>query len=168
MSIVLRASGRSIFTASSVVLMGTLLAGCAGDSGMGGGLFQTGAVTQAVAPAPIAAPASRVDPACVTLSQQIDGLRQAGVATKVENAAAKKYKLTAADIVKADQLNKANADFKAKCGPQLPAAAAPGQGSVVPAVAAPAAAAVKAAVPEKAKAKAVVATSGVTAAPPKQ
>jgi hypothetical protein len=103
----------------------------------------------------------------VSLNQQIETLRRDGVHTKVENAAAKKYKLTAADIAKADQLNKANADFQAKCGPRLPitAAAAPGQGTVVPATPAVAPAAKAQAAKAPAKAKAAAAQTGVTIAP---
>jgi hypothetical protein len=131
---------------------------------MGGGLFQTGTVTPAAAP--LAAPPSQpaVDPVCVSLNNQIETLRREGVQTKVENAAAKKYKLTPADITKADQLNKANADFQAKCGPKLPGAqtaSAPGQGVVVPATPAAAAPVAKAAP----KAKAAATTTGVTVAP---
>jgi hypothetical protein len=160
-----RRSGSKTATAASL-LLAVGLAGCSGDSGVGGGLFQTGAVTPVAAPvaAPPAAPA--VDPMCVSLNQQIETLRRDGVHTKVENAAAKKYKLTAADIAKADQLNKANADFNAKCGPKLPSTAAvatPGQGTVVPVAAVPAAA--QPVAKAKAKAKAVATQSGVTVAP---
>lgn len=91
----------------ALVLIGTIaLAGCATENLFGGGNNLT---TASVAEAP------KVDPACVSLSAQIDQLRKDGVAAKVEKAAAKKYKLTPADAVKADQLNKANADFQAKC-----------------------------------------------------
>jgi hypothetical protein len=171
MSIVPSASHRRLALVASVVALGTVVAGCAND---GGGLFQTGAVSPAVAPVAAAPATPRVDPVCVSLGQQIDALRKEGVATKVENAAAKKYKLTPADISKADQLNKANADFQTKCGPQLPAAqqtaAAPGQGTVVPATAAPAAEAKKAAAKAAPKAapKAAAVQSGVTAVAPKQ
>jgi len=42
-------------------------------------------------------------------------LQQEGVAAKVEKAAAKKHKMTAADLNKAAELNKANAEFQSKC-----------------------------------------------------
>lgn len=62
----------------------------------------------------------KVDPACVTLTAQIDALRKDGVQEKIEKAAAKKYKMTALDLAKADQLNKANADFQARCSTLAP------------------------------------------------
>jgi len=88
----------------AVVLAGMLLAGCAGDST--DNFFTTGALSQT---------ASKADPACITLAASIDGLRKEGIAEKIEKAAAKKYKMTATDLKKADQLTKANADFQARC-----------------------------------------------------
>ncbi len=64
----------------------------------------------------------KVDPACVTLTAQIDALRKDGIQEKIEKAAAKKYKMTALDLAKADQLNKANADFQARCSTLAPKA----------------------------------------------
>ena len=90
---------------ATAAALGLLLAGCAGD---GAGMF--GATTTASLPE-----RPKVDPACVTLTSQIDTLRKEGVADRVEKAAAKKYKMTPADLTKAAQLNKANADFKDKC-----------------------------------------------------
>jgi hypothetical protein len=90
----------------ALVLIGTLaLAGCAD-----GQMFSTANLTTASVPE-----TPKVDPACVSLSAQIDQLRREGVADKIEKAAMKKYKLTAADTLKVDQLTKANADFQAKC-----------------------------------------------------
>jgi len=62
----------------------------------------------------------RIDPACVTLTAQIDALRKDGIQDKIEKAAAKKYRMTALDLAKADQLNKANADFQARCSTLAP------------------------------------------------
>jgi hypothetical protein len=94
-----------------------LLAGCADSGGLG---LTTASVTPVTA-------AAKADPACATLASQIGTLRSEGVADKVEKAAAKKYKMTTADLATADQLNKANADFQAKCAPapQQTAAAEP-------------------------------------------
>ena len=97
----------AVLLIGSVVLASTL-AGCAGSDVFGGGANQ-------VTTSSVAAATPRMDPACPSLSSQIDGLRKDGVADKIEKAAAKKYKMTPADIVKADQLNKANADFQSKC-----------------------------------------------------
>jgi hypothetical protein len=94
---------------AALLLSGALLAGCAGDGD--GGLFTTGAIgsDNAVAEAP------KVDPACVALTSRIEGLRKEGIADKIEKASAKKYKMTQADLTKADQLTKANAEFQARC-----------------------------------------------------
>lgn len=95
-----RAASFAVFAA-----FGLMLAGCAGEAG---NMF--GATTTASIPEK-----PKVDPACVTLTAQIDSLRNEGIADKVEKAAAKKYKMTQADLGKAAQLNKANAEFKDKC-----------------------------------------------------
>jgi hypothetical protein len=92
---------------AALLLSGALLAGCAGD-GSDGGLFTTGALGESTAEA-------KVDPACAALTSRIEGLRKEGVADKIEKASAKKYKMTQADLVKADQLTKANAEFQARC-----------------------------------------------------
>jgi len=96
-------------SSKAVLLVGVLLAGCAGDSA--DGLFTTGSLSGSSA----TAAAAKTDPACVTLAASIDGLRKEGVADKIEKAAAKKYKMTATDLKKADQLTKANADFQQRC-----------------------------------------------------
>lgn len=70
--------------------------------------------------------AAKVDPTCTALFTHIEELRRDGIAEKVEKAANKKYKMTTADLVKADQLNKANGEFQAKCTPK------PVQASVQP------------------------------------
>jgi len=90
------------------------LAGCASD----GGLFSTGSLSGE--PEPVKVAQTRVDPACVTLTSQIDALRKEGVAEKVEKASQKKHKLTNAELAKVDQLNKANAEFQSKCSTLSP------------------------------------------------
>ena len=94
---------------AALLLTGALLAGCAGD-GSDGGLFTTGALGDGSATAE-----AKVDPACVSLTSRIEGLRKEGIAEKIEKASAKKYKMTQADLAKADQLTKANAEFQARC-----------------------------------------------------
>jgi PBP1b-binding outer membrane lipoprotein LpoB len=116
-----------LFRAPASVLLGAvLLAGCAGD-----GALLNGMTTASVPDTP------RVDPACVTLTTQIEGLRKDGIAEKIEKAAAKKYKMTAADLTKADQLTKANAEYQSRCGLKTPApttaAAAPATETAAPA-----------------------------------
>jgi len=103
---------------AALVLAGVTLAGCAGDGS--DNLFTTGALgTQQTA----AAPEPSVDPQCVTLVSRIEALRKEGVADKIEKAAVKKYKMTHADLTKADQLTKANADFQLRCSTIMPKAA---------------------------------------------
>jgi hypothetical protein len=118
---------------ATVVAFGSLtLAGCAGSDLFGSS--GTDVTTSSVA----LTQAQRVDPACGTLATEIDALRREGVADKIERAAAKKYRMTQADLGKANQLTKANAEFQNKCS-TLPRTAA------VPAAPAPEAPAAKAA-----------------------
>jgi len=85
-----------------------MLAGCAGDGG--DNIFTTGALGSSFSSAE-----PKVDPACVTLAARIETLRKEGIPDKIEKAAAKKYKMTQADLAKADQLTKSNAEFQQRC-----------------------------------------------------
>lgn len=99
-------------SSQALVLAGVMLAGCAMEGG--DGIFTTGSLTgnqQA---------AAKADPACVTLASRIEGLRKDGIADKIEKAAAKRYKMTLADLGKADQLTKANAEFQTRCSTVTP------------------------------------------------
>ena len=109
MSLTLRASSKAL------VLASLLLAGCAADGSPN--FFTTGALGTAET---AAASEPKVDPACVSLVSRIEGLRKEGVADKIEKAATKKYKMTSADLAKADQLTKANADFQVRCSTITP------------------------------------------------
>lgn len=109
----------SIRASSALVLATLLLAGCASEGGGFSNPFTTGSVSNSET-APQASAAPRVDPQCVALVSRIETLRKDGIAEKIEKAAAKKYKMTAADAAKADQLNKANADFQARCSTITP------------------------------------------------
>ena len=104
-------------TVAIIASAGFTLTGCAGDGG-GYNMNMFGATTTASIPEKPA-----VDPACVSLTSQIDTLKKEGVADKIEKAAAKKYKMTQADLTKAAQLNKATADFQARCSSLTPAQA---------------------------------------------
>jgi hypothetical protein len=109
MSFATRASSKAL------VLAALLLAGCAADGSTN--FFTTGALgTQETA----AAPEPKVDPACMSLVSRIEALRKEGVADKIEKAATKKYKLTKADLSKADQLTKANSEFQLRCSTITP------------------------------------------------
>jgi len=110
MSLKIRASSVAL------VLAGAALAGCAADGSSN--LFTTGALGTQEQTA--AAPEPKVDPACVSLAARIEGLRKEGIADKIEKAAAKKYKMTNADLGKADQLTKANAEFQMRCSTIMP------------------------------------------------
>jgi PBP1b-binding outer membrane lipoprotein LpoB len=108
----------SVRASSALVLATLLLAGCASEGGGFSNPFTTGSVANTDTPQATAAP--RVDPQCVALVSRIETLRKDGISEKIEKAAAKKYKMTAADAAKADQLNKANADFQARCSTITP------------------------------------------------
>jgi hypothetical protein len=142
--------------------------GCAND---GPGLFTTGSLSE---PAAVVTKAS-MDPACVALASQIDGIRKEGTVERLEKAADGKtttVNVQRASLTKQAQLNRANADFIAKCGPKLPkstvaAATAPAV-AVAPPVAVAAATAPAKVVPAAAGIKSGVtsaAEQGVTVAP---
>ena len=125
--------------APAIALLGAaLLAGCAEGSGVFG--ESANLTTASVAEAP------KTDPACVSLASQIETLKKEGVADKVAQASIKKYKMTTADLTKADQLNRSNTEFQAKCSTVKPstagqtAAVAPAAGAAAATAAAPAAA----------------------------
>ncbi len=130
------------FNAPAAVLLGlgtlmSTLAGCANDGALGtSGNLTTSAVT------PVAAP--KVDPACVTLAAQIDSLRQEGTIDRLQKASEGKtasVQVKRASLAKQAELNKANADFQAKCAtitPKPSNAAAPASVAKEAAAAAPA------------------------------
>jgi len=98
----------------TILVVGALaLAGCANMEGFGAG----GGDQMTTASVP---PQPKIDPACIVLASQIDNLRREGIADKIEKAAIKKYTMKPADLVKTDQLTKANAEFQSKCS-ALPA-----------------------------------------------
>jgi hypothetical protein len=86
------------------------LAACAND-----GLLGSGATTPTAA-LPAAKPV--VDPACTSLASQIDALRREGVVERAEAAAKGKgmtVNVKRESLGKLAQLEKANAEFQAKC-----------------------------------------------------
>jgi hypothetical protein len=105
----------------ALVLAALLLAGCAGEGSEN--LFTTGSLNST--PTAAAAPEPKVDPICVSLVSQIDSLRKEGIADKIEKAAARKYRLTSADLKKANHLTKASADLQMRCSTITPASAQP-------------------------------------------
>lgn len=105
---------KKLLAPALVVAGAALLAGCA-ESGLnlGGSNLTTASV-----PAP---EAPKIDPACMTLASQIETLKKEGIADKVAQASIKKYKMTTADLTKADQLNRTNTEYQAKCSTLKPA-----------------------------------------------
>lgn len=102
---------------SALFAIGLLAGGCAND---GTGLMSTSSVA-----ADKVAMAPKVDPACVSLTSQIDTLRKEGAVESLEKAASGKsasVKVMRTALAKQAELNKANADFQAKCGPAMPKA----------------------------------------------
>ena len=96
-------------SSQALLLAGVMLGGCAVDGG--DNIFTTGSLTGGQQ----ASAEQKSDPACVTLASRIETLRKEGIQDKIEKAAAKRYKMTQADLGKADQLNKANAEFQSRC-----------------------------------------------------
>ena len=90
-----------------VPLAASLIAGCAQN-----GTLTTGSLNPKVVDEKQVAANKQ---ACATLAAQIEGLNKDGISAKIEKAAAKKYKMKSADLAKANELNKANAEFQAKC-----------------------------------------------------
>lgn len=132
------------FSLAGIFLVAAALAGCAAD----GGLMDTASIT------PAAQTTASADPQCGTLAAQIEQLRGEGTIGRLEKVSEGKGSTA---VVKRNalqqqaQLNKANADYIAKCGttpirsasaaPAISAAAQPGaSGVTVAAQAAPAAA----------------------------
>ena len=165
----------SLYRASIIACVaatGFGLAGCANEGSMAS-LFPTSAIggsSETVA----AVMAPKIDPACTTLAGQIDGLRREGTIDRLEKVADGKganVQVQRTALKKQAELNKANADFQAKCAPNMPKTAAM---AAPAAAAAPVAAAAVAkvapiaakAVPVAAKAAAAAGQVGVTVAAP--
>ena len=99
----------SATTAAVVVCL--LVAGCAED----GTLATNGLNTASIEQKQAAERAEKNSAECMALTSQIETLHRDGAAAKVTKAATKKYKMKANDLAKADELNKANTEFQAKC-----------------------------------------------------
>jgi hypothetical protein len=106
-------------SASTVAILGTFLfAGCAQD-----GTLTTGTLNPSITgPQTADAPQAKTAAACLTLASEIEALNKHGIAEKVSKAAAKKYKMKSADLAKAAELNKANAEFQSRCSNYPPPA----------------------------------------------
>ena len=107
---------RNILTSTAMALAALAGAGCAQDGTM---------TTQATPEKSITQSAAKTDPACATLASQIDTLRKEASIEGLEKAATGKSKsvdVRRSALAKQVELNKANADFQAKCGPAMPKA----------------------------------------------
>lgn len=134
----------------AAALTAGLLGACANDGSMIGSSLTTSSV-DATQQAKAAAP--KVDPACIQLAAQIDGLRKEGVVERAEKASAGKtanVQVKRASLAKLAELDKANADFQAKCSnTPAPATAVAPAAPAAPASAASATTATPAAAPAK-------------------
>jgi hypothetical protein len=102
-------------TAIYAAAFACMLAGCAQD-----GNLSTGLNTGSVDPQKTASASKSSEALCLTLASQIEALNTEGTSDKVSKAAAKKYKLKATDLTKADELNRANTEFQSKCSSYPP------------------------------------------------
>jgi hypothetical protein len=101
-------------TAAASLALCVAAAGCAS---LGGDDLATASVPETVQPAP------RVNPACVSLAAHIDQLRKEGTVERVEKAADGKttvVNVKRASLAKVAELNRANAEFQAKCSTITP------------------------------------------------
>lgn len=112
------ARSNAIYATAAIAL---LLSGCA-EGGLNSA-FNTGSIDPQKQAANEQAEKSK-QALCNTLVSQIEALNSEGISDKVAKAAAKKYKLKATDITKADELNKANVEFQSKCSEYPPRVAA--------------------------------------------
>ncbi len=129
---------KSSATLVAVALGVTFLAGCSSDSGLFGSSLTTQSIgTNANATQVAATP--KVDPACYSLSQKIETLRKEGITERLEKASVGKtsnVSVKRTSLAQAAELDKANAEFQAKCsafGPrpaQTTAQIAPGAAPV--------------------------------------
>lgn len=109
---------KSSATLVSVALGVTLLAGCSSDGGLLGSSLTTQSIGTNASATQVAAAAPKVDPACYSLQQKIDTLRKDGLTEKLEKAAVGKSSTVAvkrASLAQAAELDKANAEFQARC-----------------------------------------------------
>ena len=109
---------KSSATLVFAALGATLLAGCSSDGGILGTSLTTQSIGTNAGATPVVAAAPKVDPACYSLSQRIDMLRKEGVTDRLEKASVGKTSTVAvkrASLAQEAELDKANAEFQAKC-----------------------------------------------------
>ena len=89
-----------------VAVIAVGLAGCAGNNGL------SNITTASVPPKP----KPTVDPVCVQLAGQLDGMRKAGIIAKVEKATKRKRRLGSSDVKKVNAYMIASEQYQARCG----------------------------------------------------
>ncbi len=148
---------------TAAALSALSLAACADGST---GLLSTASLGTT---APVAAAAPQPDPACVALTARIDALRREGVVERVEKASTGKSKTVTVkreSLVKVTELDKANAEFQAKCAlPLTTASVRPAPTAAAPAVQAATVTAAQTAAVNKAKTMATAAAPQKPAKP---
>lgn len=95
-----------------------LLAGCSSGGGLFGNSLTTQSISTSTTTAPAIAAAPKVDPACYSIAQRIETLRKDGLTERLEKAAAGKSSTVSVkrtSLAQAAELDKANAEFQAKC-----------------------------------------------------
>lgn len=116
-------SSRTFLVAGCAVFV---LTGCSSTNGLFSGNPLT---TQSISTSPSGtsvAAVPKVDPACYTIAQRIETLRKDGLTERLEKAAAGKSSTVAVkrtSLAQAAELDKANAEFQAKCSSFGPRAA---------------------------------------------
>ncbi len=99
------------------IVVGGVAAGCSSDgTGLTGANLTTASVDAAAQAKTAAAP--RINPECVALTARIDTLRKEGFVEGVEKASTGKSSTVTvkrASLAKMTELEKANAEFQAKC-----------------------------------------------------
>lgn len=101
----------------AVALTAGLVGACANDGSLMGSSLTTSSV-DAAQQAKAAPVQPKIDPACIQLAAQIDTLRKEGVVERISQAAEGKstsVQVKRASLAKMTELDKANAEFQAKC-----------------------------------------------------
>jgi hypothetical protein len=96
------------------------LSGCASEGGLD--LLTTGSLAQQE-PEQTKVAKARIDPVCIELMTRIDAIRKDGLPERIEKVGAGKTKtanVKRASLAKMAELDKANAEFQAKCSTLAP------------------------------------------------
>jgi hypothetical protein len=102
------------FMAASAAIGG--LCACSSDGSLIGSSLTTSSVSAPQTTAQASAP--QVDPACASLAARIDALRREGVTERIEKASVGKtpnVSVKRTSLAQAAELDKANAEFQARC-----------------------------------------------------